>query len=378
MKLSLKINHLGARCLLVGFCMTASLFSFAQRRSVSADPHLGAITLTDNAGYQIDEEYVQPNQIIKLKIPVASVTHGQALPAGSCKLKIGFGSKLVLDPLFDLSTSALNNYFKWTAAMNSGQLQITGDLVSALPANFEEVTVAFKVKGSIVGKSTITANFLVTNHNTATILSDEDGANNSSFLHYTVTNKPAPASTITIADLTNTDCSVKVVFAPDKEINLVRYEVEASKDGISFEKVASVNAGGNASYSASFNLTASLQVPALTVRIKYFERTGKFLYSNSKIVNGLCVKLPLQLALYPNPAKGFEPLTIKAVQGLFDGKYKIKMMDITGKTVVVKEITASNVTSVQFDFGNISAGKYLIQVGTFDNVQLGLLKFEKL
>jgi len=54
------------------------------------------------------------------------------------------------------------------------------------------------------------------------------------------------------------------------------------------------------------------------------------------------------------------------------------MMDIAGKTVVVKDITVSNVTNVQFDFGNIAAGKYLIQIGNFENVQLGLLKFEKL
>lgn len=378
MKISLKINHLNARCLLVGFCMTASLFTFAQRRSVSADPHLGAITLSDNAGYQINEEYLQPNQVVKLKIPVASATHGQGLPAGSCKLKIGLGSKIVLDPSYDLSSTVLNSYFKWTAAMISGQMQVNGELIAPLPANIEEVIVAFKIKGAVEGTSTITANFFISNHNTTTILSDEDGSNNSSFLHYTVTNRPAPASTITIAELTNNDCSVKVVFAPDREINLVRYEVEASKDGISFEKVASVNAGGDASYSASFNLTTALQVAGLTVRIKTFERSGKFVYSTSKIVNGICIKLPLQLSLYPNPATGFEPLTIRAVQGKFDGKYKIKMMDIAGKTVVVKDITVSNVTTVLFDFGNVAAGKYLIQVGNFENVQLGLLKFEKL
>lgn len=376
--LTKKINPRSARLVLIGFCMSAFLCSFAQKRSISADPHLGTITLTDNDGYQINEEYVQPNQVIKLKIPVASVTHGKELPAGSCKIKIGFGSKMELDPLYDLSSSALNNYFKWTASINSGQVQITGDLVAPLPANFEEVLVGFKVKGTIEGASTITANFLISNHKTGTIVSDEDGTNNAAFLHYTVTNRPAPASIVSIEDLSNTNCAVKVAFAPNREINLVRYEVEVSKDGVSFEKVASLNATGDASYNTSFNLSSSMQVAAVTVRIKYFERSGRFIYSSSKIVNGVCVKLPLQLALYPNPVRGFEPLNIKATQGMFDGKYQIKMMDIAGKTVAVKEITVNNVTNVQFDFGNIAAGKYLIQIGTVDNVQLGLFKFEKL
>jgi hypothetical protein len=378
MTLTSKIKHIGSRAVLAGFCLGLSYCSFAQDRSVIADPHIGALKLTDVYGYEINQDFVQPNQLIKLTIPVANVNHGKPLPAGSCKLKIGLGSKMELDPSFDITSASLNSYFSWTATQNSGQLQITGDLVAPLPANFDEVTVTFKVKGTVIGKSTITANFLISNHNTVTVVSDEDGTNNTAFLAYTVSSRPAPASVTNIAELTKTACSVNVAFGTDREINLVRYEVEASKDGINYQLVSTVAAAGNAAYNSSFEIPASLQVAALSVRIKSVERSGREIYSAAKVVNGTCIKLPLQLSLYPNPAKGFLPVNIKATQGIFDGQYRLKMMDMGGKAVIIKDITVSNVTTIVFDYGNIAAGKYLIQVVTNDNVQVGLLKFEKL
>ncbi len=378
MKLTSKIKSIGSKAVMMGFCLGLSYCCFAQDRSVIADPHIGALKLTDIYGYEINQDFVQPNQLIKLTIPVANVNHGKPLPAGSCKLKIGLGSKMELDPSFDITSALLNSYFNWTAAVNSGQLQITGDLIAPLPSNFDEVTVAFKVKGTVVGNSTITANFLISNHNTATIVSDEDGTNNATFLHYTVSNRQAPASVTTIAEISKSECSVNVVFGTDREINLTRYEVEASKDGMNYELVATINAAGNAAYSASFQIPIALQVTALSVRIKSVERSGRLIYSSAKIINGACIKLPLQLSLYPNPAKGFLPVTIKATQGIFDGKYKLKMMDMAGKTVVIKGITVSNVSTILFDYGNIAAGKYLIQIVTNENIQVGLLKFESL
>ena len=372
------IKQFGARVVLASFCMGLSYCSFAQERSVIADPHIGALKLTDVYGYEINQDFVQPNQLIKLTIPVANVNHGKQLPAGSCKLKIGLGSKIALDPSFDITTASLNSYFSWSATQNSGQIQITGDLVAPLPANFDEVTVAFRVKGTVIGKSTITANLLISNHNTVTVVSDEDGTNNTAFLAYTVSNRQAPASVTTITDVSKSACAVRVAFGTDREINLVRYEVEASKDGINYQLVSTVNAIGNAAYSTTFEIPTSLQVAALSVRIKSIERSGREMYSTAKVVNGACIKLPLQLSLYPNPAKGFMPVNIKATQGVFDGQYRLKMMDMGGKAVCIKDVTVSNVTNIIFDYGNVAAGKYLIQVLTTDNVQVGVLKFEKL
>ena len=379
MKANSKIMQTLTKGLVLSSVLFCSLNGVAQsNRAVRTDTKLGKIGLTDATGYAVNELYVQPDEIIQLKIPVLNANHGQALPAGTCKLKIGLGTNLVVDQSYNLNSTALSSYFKWTVVHSSGQDQIVGDLVNALPADVKSVDVAFSVKGTVVGISTITANFLTTNHNSAILISDDDGSNNSSFLSYTVSSKKAPSTTTSIVSLENADCAVNVAFAPDVEVNLARYEVEASKDGVSFEKMTSINATGNTSYNTSFNLPTSLQVAALTVRIKSYERAGKVLYSSAKVVSGVCKRLPLQLALYPNPVKGTEPLTIKAMSGKFDGRYKIKLLDIAGKTVAVKDITVSNVTNVQFDYGTIAAGKYILQVGNFENPKIGSLKFEKL
>ncbi len=194
MKQKLKNKHLAVKCMLFAGLLIASTGSYAQRPAVTADPELGKIVLTDQTGFPIDANQIQPDQVINLRIPVLNDGHGQALPAGSCKIKIGFGSKLVLDPQYNINNTALSNYFKWSSVTIDGQLQVTGDLVAALPANITEVNVSFKVMASVEGKSTITANFLITNHNTSAVLSDEDGANNASSLQYRIVGKVAPST----------------------------------------------------------------------------------------------------------------------------------------------------------------------------------------
>jgi Secretion system C-terminal sorting domain len=192
MKQKIKSNLAVKGMFLTGL-LAASLTGMAQLPSVAADPALGKIVMTDQTGFAVDANDIAANQIISLRIPVQN--DGHALPAGSCKIKIGLGSKLVLDPQFNINNTALSNYFKWTVGENSGQVQVTGELISVLPANVTDVNVAFKVKPSKEGKSTITANFLITNHSNNAILSDQDGANNSTSLAYTVTSKVAAVNT---------------------------------------------------------------------------------------------------------------------------------------------------------------------------------------
>ena len=177
MKQTINKSHFAKGLFFAGL-LAVSMTSVAQRASVTADPELGVITLANETGFTVDPSQLLADKVISIKIPVLNDNHGQAVPAGSCKVKIGLGSKLVLDPAFNLNSNGLGSYFSWSSANVDGQLQITGDLVSPLPANITNVTVALKVKASDEGNSTITANFLITNHNNSSILSDEDGANN--------------------------------------------------------------------------------------------------------------------------------------------------------------------------------------------------------
>lgn len=171
-----------------GMFFSASI-SYAQRPSVSLDAKLGQIAITDDMGSVVDANNITATGIIKIRIPLVSDNHGKAIPKGSSKIKIGLGSKLEIDPSFNLNTAELNGYFSWSKEANEGQIQITGDLINDLPSSVTAVDVFFKVRALTMGSSTITANFLITNHSGSIILSDENGANNASALAYKVTDK---------------------------------------------------------------------------------------------------------------------------------------------------------------------------------------------
>lgn len=367
---------LNLKSLLFSGLLAASLSSIAQQRAVTLDPKLGAIKMTDLAGNTVNENFIQPGQLVKLVIPVENTDHNAAIPKGSCKVKIGLGSKLQLDPLLDLTTVNSSNYFTWSVANAGGQSQLTGELNTALPASFQQVEVAFKVVGNQAGHSTITANFLITNHNTVTILSDNDGSNNASFLKYEITSATAPVPVTTIDELAKADCSLKVNFSIDREIDVNNYQVEASNNGVDFVKVYQTNAASLAAYKATISIPKELQSPVVYVRVKSTFNSGRVSYSTAKSVSGVCDGKWV-VDMYPNPTRGNEDVVIRAVEGSFDGKYSLTLVDMAGRVVDVKQMELNNVLNFKYKIANWAAGKYSIKIVNTNGAQATMLHFEK-
>ncbi len=378
MKSNKNNSRFGFKAALCGGLLAISLSGFAQQRSVILDPKLDQIAMTDLIGTTINENFIQPGQSLKIVIPVASVNQQAAMPKGSCKIKIGLGSKLSLDPTFDLNTAALGNYFTWTSTNTGGQVQITGELTSALPANFQQVEVGFKVIGNQVGHSTVTANFLITNHNTVTVLSDRDGANNSSYLKYNVTSATAPLPVTTLNDVVKTDCSFKAKFSTDREINLTKYEVEVSKNNVDFVKVNEANATNLAEYLSNVELSKEMQSQILYVRVKSIYSTGRIAYSNTKTIAGLCGDGKWMVDMYPNPTKGNSDVVIRALEGTFNNEYTITMLDMAGRTIQVSQIKLNNVVNFKYRIGDVTSGKYMLKIVSANGNESVLLRFEKM
>ncbi len=377
MKINFKSIHNKMKCLVFASMLLTTVNSIAQQRAVILDPKLGEIKMTDLAGNLINENFIQPGQFVKLILPVANADNNAAIPKGSCKIKIGLGSKLLLDPQSNLTIGNASNYFTWSVSNNGGQSQITGELNTALPISFQQVEVAFKVVGNQVGHSTITANFLITNHNTAITLSDNDGNNNASFLKYNITNTAAPTPITSVEMLTKKDCEIKLNFKTDKEINIVNYQVEASKNGIDFVNIFQTNAINSASYNATVAIPASLQSPVIFVRVKSNFISGTFAYSNTKSISGICND-KWKISMYPNPVKGNEDAIIRAIEGNFEGRYTITLVDMVGKVVDSKSVELNNVLNFNYKLGNISVGKYMLKIKSIDGIQSEVLQFEKL
>ena len=334
---------------------------FAVAQSVTADPSLDPMKITTLVSGNILVTQLPINGIIKLKVPILNRNTTNPLPSGTCKVKVGLGSKIILDPLFNLSTVNTSNYFSWTASALSGQVQITGDLIAELPANFND-TAYFDVKGVILGSSTITTNFLVTNHNTNVTLSDENGANNNASIAYTIISSPLPV-TFTNIFTEKKDCSFKVYFDIENEINVSKYELEISKDLNNFEKITTLQANNLKRYTfPNFSILEVYQANVLLARVKSIDLDGKFQYSEIKKLSGKCDSKN-ELLLYPNPVpKNINSFYIQNDYGLFNGSYIISIVDMAGKLIESKEIRLTNVARFKYDMVYMAAGQYLIKM----------------
>lgn len=350
-----------------------NLSAFSQ---VTADPALSPIRITSTLNVITNELQLPQNGIVKLKIPIYNLNLGNQLPSGTCKIKIGLGSKMILSPTFNLSSVNTSNYFQWTALSSGGQVQITGELIAELPANFSD-TASFDVFGNILGGSTITTNFLVTNHNSPITLSDENGNNNTSSLFYFVVPAVVP---VTFTDLraTKKECSIKVDFKIENEINVSRYEIEISADLNNFEKMGLLQATNANSYIHTFSVPEKYQVPTCLVRIKAIDIDGKFQYSEIRKLSGIC-ELKSKVTLFPNPIpKNISTVTIEKNNGFFNGKYIISLFDFTGKQIRQKEITLMNMVRINYDIEGIAAGQYLIRLFKKETEDFEVLKVLKL
>ena len=339
------------------------LLSTKANSQVIADPALQNLFVRTVTNSSIDENLLPLDYVIELKVPILNLNLLNALPAGSCKIKIGLGSKLILDPNFDLNNTNTSEYFNWTAITEGGQVQLTGDLKSILPAKFDSIC-EFRVKGSLPGSSTITTNFLITNHNTIRILSDENPSNNSSSLPYTVVASQGGTTPVTFTGLVvkNERCSIKVNFSTENEINVKQFEIETSKDGRNFITMGKLASNSRINYAFSFPLTDNNKASIIYVRIKSVDMDGRFQYADTRTVKGICNE-KLAVSLFPNPAtKSNTELTLRANTGIFNGKIAITLMDINGKTLNQQELNLLNADQFKLKTGLLAAGQYIIKI----------------
>jgi hypothetical protein len=349
---------------------------FAASQAVTADPAIEPLKITTIISGNILATEIPLSGIVKLKVPILNKNTTNGLPAGSCKIKIGLGSKLVLDPLFDFSTLNASNFFTWAIFSNGGQVQIIGDLTTDLPANYND-TASFDLKGIILGSSTITTNFLVTNHNTSITLSDENGNNNIALKPYTIIGSILPV-TFTNVVAEKKDCSLKVNFDIANEINVSRYELELSNDFISFEKISSIAANNLANYTFDiFNILEQYQTANLLIRVKAVDADGKIHYSDIRKLSGKC-NLANELSIYPNPmASNNSTFYIQKNKGMFNGNYIISILDIAGKTIQTKELNLTNVTNIKYNIEAMPAGQYVIKIFNKKNATEDVFKILK-
>ena len=353
--------------ILVFIILLFSLKSYSQRSVANADPAVDSIKITNINNTRIDEYRLALSGTYRIKIPISNKSSTDAIPPGSCKVKLGLGSKLILSPFFNLLTAATSEYFVWTSGLISGQIQIDGELKKPLPTNYLD-TLSFDVAGDLVGFSTTVINFFVSNHNSTTILSDENGANNGSFLDYLVI-APVPGPvpvTFTSLSATKNNCAVSILFGAENEINVKKYDIEISKDGVLFNKTGEIDAEKLIKYSYNFNINTAIASRYLYYRIKSVDYDGRFQYSQTKVIDGLCNE-PLSIKVFPNPVTDQRFISVKATKGTFNGNYKVSMFDAAGKLMGTNDFHFLNAPAFDFPLNKIATGQYLLKITNENN-----------
>ena len=352
--------------LLLGLCVKATC-------QVTADPATGQMDITSANGTSLSANFLNPNITVQLIIPFYNLNQLNAVPAGSCKVKINLGSKIVLDPLFNLSTAALSNYFQWSFANSNGNSEITGNLIAALPGDFTGAAI-FNVKGTTLGTSIINTDFTVIN-NTPVVLTDEDPNNNSSSLQYTVTNETIPVNFTGIAARVN-GCQVNVQFSTALENNVKIYAIEAGIDNNHFVKVAELEADNRGTYKTKFNLSTFAGSNEIFIRVKSIDLDGRTKLSETRTVKGNCeVTGALHLSIIPNPSIKNNLVTIISQdETVFNGHYQLTLTDVAGRVVNQSSLHLNNTTKFVYNVGNIDAGNYLLQIRNMDKISSAAIK----
>lgn len=344
---------------------------------VSADPGVGSFDITTMAGVPVNANALVKNIVYKLKLFILNGDQVNAIPPNTVEIRIGLGSKMILNPSFNLAAAPFFNYFTWTSSTVGSQVQISGVLHTALPPNFAE-ELEFEVKPSLQGNSTVSGNFLVVNNNPNFILSDYNSNNFASMSYSVAPEGNLPVSVSKFAAV-NKDCKIQVSWTSEQEQNLARYEIEGSKDGVNFFKLGEVSAQGNRDYSQQILLTEAIKAPVLLIRLKSVDLDNSFKYTNIVAVSGTCKTGTQQVFFaYPNPVRSNDHITIAARGDQFSGTYQFTLTDVAGRIYAVKDAIL-NAPSYRFDLSpSLAAGKYFISIRKADGSDKSVVQFEKL
>ncbi len=176
--------------------------------------------------------------------------------------------------------------------------------------------------------------------------------------------QPLPVSLIGFWAKMKTCGTVQLDWQTAQEQDLIEYEIEQSRDGVSFNKVATA-APYNLIATNNYSITASQGEGVSYYRLKIIETSGKISYSNITTLKMSCNVSAIRV--YPVPFSN--ALTIVTKENEVK---EIALFDAGGKLISVAYAGNSNMISI--DGTGIAPGIYIVQIkkkdGTNENVRV--------
>jgi hypothetical protein len=146
------------------------------------------------------------------------------------------------------------------------------------------------------------------------------------------------------------NCKAAVNWLSTTEDNFKQYEVEYSKDGVSFNKAGVVLPQGN---NSKYNFMYTPDLGKAYFRLKMIDKDGKLSYSSVIMLNMICTDQSIEV--YPNPAK--DVLTVN-ISG-YKGKVKATLFGSKGQLVTTKQFTNGKNNIV---VSSLAAGIYTLSI----------------
>jgi hypothetical protein len=157
--------------------------------------------------------------------------------------------------------------------------------------------------------------------------------------------------------------TVELKWQTANEVNVSRFEIEKSADGVNWTSLASVTAANGATN--SYNYTDLTPVPVNFYRIKEIDIDGKVSVSKTVLIR---MATTTGIAVYPNPIVNktinfyiMDPLMVQS------GKIEIRIFDVTGQLRYSAFENAA--TNMQIKVDQLSTGNYFLVIRSGNNQQ---------
>jgi hypothetical protein len=350
---------------------------FSLRGYSQANGALGGFYLTDAGGTQVSSNALVSGSSYILKLPISNTAFAQ-IPSGGIGITISLGGNMAFVGSGVIANSA-SSYFTSSISGTSPNQQMTLTQAAPIPGlTYDEL--AFNV--IVVGNTPPSGSTIIGNLGSNPPYNDANPSDNTSTLTYfTTIILPTKFAKV---DAQNVNCSLSVNWSVADETNVQKYDVLVSGSGSPLATVASVN--GNPAngglYSTNVEIPANLKgQQVLFVQVREVDADGHITLSSIQTVRGTCdgTNRPLVVYVYPNPVTSTNFVNIGAKEGVFNGKYKLELIDNSGKLYQVKEAQLSNVTSVPFEFKTaLAPGNYIIRISNMDGSQTSSVQFIKI
>ena len=176
---------------------------------------------------------------------------------------------------------------------------------------------------------------------------------------------------------TKSNNGVLLKWSTGSETENSYFAVQYSLDGSKFTdlgKVFSKAPNGNSSHFLDYSYEHIINHSGIVYyRLAQYDKIGRFTYSPLRTVNLQKEKGGLKIS--PNPVGNEFNLSIES---LSDQKINILIHDITGKTIINKNISlVQGSNNINVDVNNLEKGLYVITLFDSNNNRMGISKFSK-